>query len=241
MIKVVTLDLDGVYFLKGHENFKKNLAAKFGLSEDQIRDVYFKGDLMSDYKQGKIADHEFWVQAIQGWNIDTTQERILEILVKGYQLNPAIKELIHQLKKQGIKIAACTNNFPSRINALNKKFDFLKDFDIKVFSFKEGYLKPSTEIFQILIERSGVEPKEIFIADDSPEKLGPARELGIQVFPYTYFGQMLDDLVKLGVKLDKQKFTAQLKRSVSVGGIVINSKQQILLTRNFLGNWVLPK
>ena len=59
MIKVVVLDLDGVYFLNSHENFKKNLGKQFSLTEKQIVAVYFKSQKMQEYKREKQLEISF--------------------------------------------------------------------------------------------------------------------------------------------------------------------------------------
>ncbi|HCC23643.1 TPA: hypothetical protein DF272_05740 [Candidatus Falkowbacteria bacterium] len=197
MIKVVVFDLDGVYFVNSHENFKRNLREIFGLTDEQIVNVYFKSQQMKEYKLGKMDPDVFWSWAIAEWNIKTTKEAILKIMVAGYEINPQAQVLVEKLKDQGIKIALCTNNFPERIRVIDDKLDFLKHFDVQVFSFEEGAAKPDYRIYERLIEETGVKAEEIVYFDDSEEAVAAAGNLGIRAFNYTTFEEMRNKISEL--------------------------------------------
>jgi HAD superfamily hydrolase (TIGR01509 family) len=72
----------------------------------------------------------------------------------------------------------------TRIRELNKKFDFLKDFDVQVFSYDVGVTKPDKKIFESLVKKSKVDANQIVYSDDSPIKLSGAEELGIHTFVF---------------------------------------------------------
>ena len=201
MIKVATLDLDGVYFLDSHENFKANLLAKYGLTEDKVVPVYFGSQRMVDYKLGKINGDEFWDWAIKEWGIEATKEELLRVLAGGYFINDKAKSLMDKLHAQGILTAICTNNFLERIKVIDEKLNFLKDFDVKVFSYEAGVAKPDMEIYRELIRASGVKPDEIVYFDDSEDAVGAAKKLGIRAFFYKGFDEMVEQLKSLGANL----------------------------------------
>jgi len=201
MIKVVTLDLDGVYFVDSHKNFKESLKTIFGLSEQQIVDVYFKSEMMKKYKLGEINGNEFWAWAITEWNINTTKEELLNILAKGYNINEKAKELVDKLHQQNIKTALCTNNFIERIKVIDEKLNFLKDFDIKVFSYEVGFMKPDKNIFKALVDNAQVISEDIIYFDDSLEAVESAKSIGITAFLYDNFEQMINKLKELGLEI----------------------------------------
>jgi putative hydrolase of the HAD superfamily len=84
---------------------------------------------------------------------------------------------------------------------LQLKFQFLDDFDTKVFSYEVGFLKPDKRIFQELVKRSGVKPEEILYSDDCEEKLTGAKEIGIQTFVFRDFDQFMAELKTQGVNI----------------------------------------
>ena len=201
MIKAICFDLDGVYFINGKSNFIKNLG-KYGVSEDEASKVFLKSDEMNRmYKEGKMTDEEFWSWAIREWKIDITVEEVIDLLIEGYEVSEDVVKVVKNIREKGYKALICTNNFPARINGLDKRFDLLSNFDAYVFSYEIEATKPSTKIFQTLVDRSGVKAEEIVFADDNEANLAGAKEVGIQAFFYEGFDHFINKLRKLGVDL----------------------------------------
>lgn len=200
MIKAITFDLDGVYFINGKENFIKSLG-DLGVSEEEARRVFFKSEQMNiQYKGGLIGDEEFWSWALNEWNLGLSVEEVKDLLIKGYEVNDRVVEVVRKVREKGHKACICSNNFPARIDGLDKRFGFLKDFDVVILSYDVGATKPDPRIFEELIIHSGVNPNEIVIADDGAANIEAAKALGINAFFYEDFDQFLEELRELGVE-----------------------------------------
>jgi epoxide hydrolase-like predicted phosphatase len=200
MIKAITFDLDGVYFINGKENFIKSLVS-LGVAEDEARRVFFKSDEMNKkYKRGLIGDEEYWSWAISEWKLNLSVEEIKELLIKGYEVNDRVVEVVKKVREKGFKACICTNNFPARIEGLQKRFGFLKNFDVVVLSYEVKATKPNPKIFEELIKQSEVKPEEIFVTDDGEANIEAAKALGIKAFFYKDFDKFLEELRKLGVE-----------------------------------------
>ena len=201
MIKAICFDLDGVYFLNGKSNFIKSLV-NLGVSEDEAKRVFLKSDEMNkQYKLGKITDEEFWNWALREWHLDLTVQEVIDLLIEGYETNKSAVEYVKRVRNAGYKTVICSNNFPARINGLQKRFGFLGDFDVVVFSYEVGVDKPNKEIFQILVKKTGVKADEIVYSDDDESKMEGAKELGINTFLYTNFDAFTKHLDSLGINL----------------------------------------
>lgn len=201
MIKAICFDLDGVYFLNGKSNFIKSLV-NLGVSEDEAKRVFLKSDEMNkQYKLGKITDEEFWNWALREWHLDLTVQEVIDLLIEGYETNKSAVEYVRKVRNAGYKTVICSNNFPARINGLQKRFGFLGDFDVVVFSYEVGVDKPNKEIFQILVKKTGVKADEIVYSDDDESKMEGAKELGINTFLYTNFDAFTKHLDSLGINL----------------------------------------
>jgi len=201
MIKAICFDLDGVYFLNDKSNFIKSLV-NLGVSEDEAKRVFLKSDEMNkQYKLGKITDEEFWNWALREWHLDLTVQEVIDLLIEGYETNKSAVEYVKKVRNAGYKTVICSNNFPARIDGLQKRFGFLDDFDVSVFSYEVGVDKPNKEIFQTLIEQSGLKADEIVYSDDDASKMDGAKELGINTFLYTNLDAFIKHLENLGVNL----------------------------------------
>jgi epoxide hydrolase-like predicted phosphatase len=183
-MEAVVFDLDGVYFEGGTEKFIALLQEKYGLAEDAIKEVYLRSQEMKDLKEGKMTDEDFWKHAIHVWNIEATRPELLQLLANSYKENPETLKLITDLRSKGVKTAVCTNNFSDRIETLNKKFHFKKNFDVFITSYEEGITKPNPEIFHILAQRLGLAPAQIVMSDDREVNVEALQKLGFQAFLY---------------------------------------------------------
>jgi len=175
-MKAVILDLDGVYFSGGKERFISYVSG-LGVSEEMVREVYLKSDMMIKYKQGLIDGKKFWDYAINEWRLKKTRQELLNILQDGYELNPKKKEIMKILKDNSLKKIICTNNFPDRIRILDDRFDFLEEFDFKIFSYEHKMLKP--ELLSLVSKIIGIENNEILYFDDSQTNIDYAKKLGM--------------------------------------------------------------
>ncbi len=201
MIKAICFDLDGVYFVNGKSNFINNLG-KYGVTEEEAKRVFLKSDQMNKmYKEGKMTDDEYWTWAINEWSLDLSVQEIIDLLIEGYEVNEAVVDIVKKVRDKGYRTLICTNNFPARINGLHKRFGLLNNFDASVFSHEIGATKPSTKIFQTLVERAGVRANEIVFADDNDMNLAGAKDVGMQAFLYEGFDHFLNRLKGLGVNI----------------------------------------
>lgn len=200
-IKVITFDLDGVYFPNGKANFIKSLG-NLGISEDEAKRVFFKSPQMNqEYKTGKMTDEEFWTWAVSEWKLSLPWHEIVKIMIDGYDVNSDVVEVVKKLRKSGYKTAICTSNFPARISGLHNKYSFLNDFDIKVLSYEIGINKPDKRLYEELVARSGVAPEQVVLADDDANSIAGAKAVGITTFLYEGFEKYVDQLKSVGVNI----------------------------------------
>lgn len=201
MIKGITFDLDGVYFPNGKANFIKALGS-FGVSEGEAKRVFLKSDEMNKlYKLGKMTDQEFWSFAQKEWKLNKAPQELIDLMIQGYDVDEKVVSVVKRLRGGQYKTLICTNNFPARINGLQKRFGFLDDFDACAFSYKIGAGKPSKEIFHELVKKSGLKSGEIVFADDNEDNLLGAKSVGINAFLYQGFENFLKQLRFLEVKI----------------------------------------
>lgn len=207
MLKVVTLDLDGVFFENVHSNLIENLSKKLGISEDILKQVLFvkaanEGGY-NDLKCGKITSEQYWTWLFKELGVfgKFTKEDYLSTLLEGYKINTQGVELIKKLRNKGIKTAICSNNYKDNIDTLENNYNLSKYFDFMIFSYEVGVLKPDRKIYQALISKANVLPAEILYIDDKEDKLITAKELGMKTLVYTGIESLVKKLNSLGVTL----------------------------------------
>ena len=197
-IKAIVFDLDGVYFDKGKNEFLDALS-RYDVDRVSAETVFLQSQQMADYKLGNIGDGDFWSWAESQWKTGLSNQELVELMLKDYTIDGRVATLAKTVRKSGYKTLICSNNFPARVEGLEKKFGFLQDFDTAVFSYQIHAAKPSVEIFSELLHRSSCQPHEIVYADDKSSSLGGAKKLGIRTLLYTDFDTYCKDLQSMGV------------------------------------------
>ncbi len=154
-----------------------------------------------EYKEGKMTDDEYWSWASKEWSLDLPPKELIDLMIRDYKVDEEVVKVVKQARESGYKTLICSNNFPSRINGLDKKFGFLSNFDGVALSYKVGVTKPDRKIFDELVKLSEVDAEEIVFADDNEDNISGAKEVGIEAFFYDGFEKFIQKLEKLGVNL----------------------------------------
>ena len=158
----------------------------------------------------EVCDHDWNVQQDAGRLFsDGVSERIKKFpqhaeLIRAYQdrwvemvAGPIgesvdiLKELHAQAKCRLLALTNWSNEtFPYAL----KTFDFLQLFEGIVVSGDEKLIKPDPRIYQILIERYGVEPSRAVFIDDSEKNVRAAENLGFHALHFISAEKLRRDL-----------------------------------------------
>jgi 2-haloacid dehalogenase len=88
-------------------------------------------------------------------------------------------EIFRELKQDGrLKLYALTNWSAETFPVALELYEFLHWFDGRLVSGEEKIRKPFPEIYRLLIDRFGIDPKHAIYVDDNIRNVLPARELG---------------------------------------------------------------
>ena len=98
-------------------------------------------------------------------------------------------EILKRLKDNGYKTYALSNFIKEAFEFVYSKFEFLKLFDGMILSYREKVIKPEKAIYEILLQRYNLIPKECLFIDDTEIFVLGAQKLGI---PFILFNLDLD-------------------------------------------------
>lgn len=137
------------------------------------------------------------------WNVEQDRGRSIadaeaEALSRHPDMGPAIRsyygrfqtmipgaidgtvQVLRSLKTAGVPVHGLTNFGAETFPQTRCRFDFLNLFDTVVVSGEEGVIKPDPKIYELLIERAGLNPSRTAFVDDSPRNVDAAQGLGFQ-------------------------------------------------------------
>lgn len=109
------------------------------------------------------------------------------------------REIIEALAASGTTLHGITNMPSEAYPTLRARFEELRLLKVTVVSGDEGLVKPDRRIFDILVERTGLDPARTLFIDDSRANIEAAGELGFQVHRFTDAGALRKDLIRLGL------------------------------------------
>ena len=88
---------------------------------------------------------------------------------------------------------------------MKQEFDLFKSFDPIIFSCDVGFRKPDPQIYEMALERLKCEPEECIFIDDKKRNTDAGEKLGIKGIVFEDASKLIEDLSKLGVKIESKK------------------------------------
>ncbi len=122
----------------------------------------------------------------------------ITLLVREYDYST---DFIRKLKANGYKVYLLSNYGEKNFAYAREHFDFIKYADGGVISYEVKYIKPEPEIYEALIHKYTINPKEAVFLDDSEANLEGARKFGFSTIWVTEFEKALKELRALGVRI----------------------------------------
>lgn len=141
------------------------------------------------YDRGAVTSAEYWGAVAAAARIELlSEDEVTELQAADdryfLRLDPAARELIHDLARNRVRLALLSNASVAFGEAV-RRADWFEAFTLAVISGEERAVKPEAEIYQVLLdvlahETGGVSiPSAVIFFDDREENVAAARALGI--------------------------------------------------------------
>jgi putative hydrolase of the HAD superfamily len=122
-------------------------------------------------------------------------EALMQRIGTGFGARPAMVKAVQRIREAGLLAAALTNNWPSEGDRMIST-DAAPAFDVVVESAVEGMRKPDPRIYELVLERLGVNATEAVFLDDLGINLKPARAMGMTTIKVVDPDQALRELAR---------------------------------------------
>ena len=114
--------------------------------------------------------------------------------------NQPVVELLGNLVRSGAyNLFSITNWSHQTFPIARKMYSFLSSFQDIVISGVEKVKKPDPRIFQILLDRQQIQPRECLFIDDSLRNVEGAQQMNMHSIHYRSPDQLLTDMRDLGI------------------------------------------
>ena len=195
-IKAVVWDIGGVMMRTEDQAPRAELAEELGVTRAYLNELVFDGEQGRRAQIGEISRMELWdyvrskLKLAPGEYLDLDER-----FFGGDVLDTELVDFIRSLKPR-FKMGIISNAW-SQIEKSLEEWGINDAFEVVVGSGDVGIMKPDPRIFQIALERLGVEPSEAVFVDDFIQNVRGAQELGINAIHFQGREQVIQELEQL--------------------------------------------
>lgn len=190
-IKNIAFDLGGVVIALSYEQAVRRFE-EIGLKNArQHLDAFHQRGIFGDLERGIITTEEFRIELGKLIGREVTYDECLYAWHGYVEYVPQKNlQMLLKLRQLGYKVCLLSNTNPFMMQwAMSNEFDgngHSMDyyFDNLYLSYKYKYMKPSPEIFKIMLEGQQSSAEETLFIDDGQKNVEAAKELGMKtLFP----------------------------------------------------------
>jgi putative hydrolase of the HAD superfamily len=171
-----------------------------GLTLDRFEPLYWAG--RAAYDDGSVTGIGFWQEFARKGGLDLDQATIEELNRWDARFwtveNLPMVAWQLALKQHGLRTAILSNMGDSVLESVERAFDWIQRFDVRVWSYQLRLIKPDPAIYRYTLGQLGLQAEETLFIDDRMENVEAARALGMQAIEYLSVERLREDLIAAG-------------------------------------------
>ncbi len=178
----VIFDYGGVLCYAPSRQDVARYAHSSGLDEATFLQLY--SETREYYGRAAAGYEAHWQRKASAAGLEISETAVKEFIANESDLwtrpNPDTLALAREVKAAGHKIAILSNMTFELLKILEGKFDWLGEFDVRVWSCEHGCAKPDESIYRTCVSGLGCEPGRALFLDDRVQNVEAARQIGIE-------------------------------------------------------------
>ena len=186
MIKTVAFDLGGVIITIDQSQAISRFKEIGATNVEEWLDPYTQTGIFGDLEHGLISAEDFRKELSRLIGKEVTKEQCAYAW-QGYALEVPKRnlEFLKRLRQEGYRVLLLSNTNPYMMSwVFSPEFDgqghSLRDYmDDFYLSYVCKIMKPDPAIFQLVVDREGLDPSEILFLDDSAANIRAAQGVGL--------------------------------------------------------------
>ena len=180
-MKNLVFDLGGVVFARNKKSCPQELLDFFGFVRAERMPEFWE-----EYDRGTATLDEVTdtLCRINGCTRGVCERMLGEAIARQEAIEPT-ERLLGDLKLAGYRLYVLSNMSREFIEFLRRQ-PVYRLFDGEVVSCEERTVKPEPRIYEILLDRYGLDPAETLFVDDRPANIAAAQRFGIEGFLFDY-------------------------------------------------------
>lgn len=177
-IRAVIFDFGGVLMRTLDQSGRRAWEMRLGLPERGIAQIVFSSETSIRAQLGELPEEAVWEQVAATFGLGAEEMADLKHhFWDGDRLDQELIAFMRELRPR-YKVAILSNAWNTARRVFTK-YGLDEVTDLMVISAEEGVMKPHPRIYEITLERLGVQAPEAVFVDDMPENVQAARDLGM--------------------------------------------------------------
>jgi HAD superfamily hydrolase (TIGR01509 family) len=199
-IQAIIFDFGSVLVQMGDEAPRQALAEQLGVPLKALYRLVFDSESAVRAMVGEQTIEQHW-QAV-GAALGVLPAELPEVRARFWSADRVNHELVAYIRalRPQYKLGLLSNAWGDLRQAMKERFHFDGLFDDLVISAEVGLAKPDPRIFQLAVERLGVQPAEAIFIDDVLANAEAAQGVGLQAIHYQNNLDLSEALERLHVR-----------------------------------------
>ena len=196
-IRAVIFDFGGVIVRTDDRGPRQRLAARLGMTYDQLSSLVFDSESALQATLGKITTQEHW-EALRN-ELGLSQDDHANLPLDFWGGDVLDQELVDYIRalRPDYKTSLISNAWDDLRQVLEYTWKIADVFDEIIISAEVGVAKPDPRIYQIALERLAVAPQQAVFVDDFPANIAGARAVGMHAIHFKNSLQARKELDRL--------------------------------------------
>jgi putative hydrolase of the HAD superfamily len=195
-LRAVIFDYGEVLSQPANRVVHRNLLRIADLPQEVFDKLYWEYRL--DYDAGILNSSTYWEKIAAEAGTEFTPRQMEEIAALDARmwmdLNEPMLAWAAEIKRSGLLTGILSNMGEGVLRAMRQSFTWLDDFDMHVWSYELGIVKPDPAIYIEAVRRLGVEPADALFIDNLEANVVGAKAAGLHSVVFRDIEQLSQEL-----------------------------------------------
>jgi len=200
-LRAIIFDIGRVLVRVDVARAMQGLASGSSLTPSELWSAIEKDPRWSDWQEGRIAPHDWYLHLAQRLGGGLSFEQFTEAWNRALDPAPIHNDAFFEKLSKRYRLALLSNTDPIHVRQLESTYDFFAFFPARIYSCAVGASKPNPLIYRQALRAVKARAEEALYIDDVAAYVEAAKGLGLGGIQFQSPAQLASDLKTLGVDL----------------------------------------
>ena len=200
-LRAIIFDIGRVLVRVDVARAMQGLASGSSLTPSELWSAIEKDPRWSDWQEGRIAPHDWYLHLAQRLGGGLSFEQFTEAWNRALDPAPIHNDALFEKLSKRYRLGLLSNTDPIHVRHLEATYSFFAFFPARIYSCAVGASKPNPLIYRQALRAVKVRAEEALYIDDIAAYVEAAKQLGLGGIQFQSPAQLTSDLKTLGVEL----------------------------------------